>query len=677
VTVSLHATQQHPLIDTALERLLVACVVQDSDNADRLHASFGLDVLADFQAQAVWRAFANLCDRGERIGLEEVGAEVLARSTTPDNPQPDITWLWELLSLDVRGIDPIEASARLVDLARERQRAIERESERMFDEEAEIDEFALRDVDFDSSSPTPTNRARSARPEVTIRIDRHRTLDDAELALSRIRTIYVRGQRLVRIVKDRGTPDWLTRPEGTPTIVPLDRDSLLELLGRAASWMSRTRGEEPRRTTPPAWASTMLLARGEWNLPQIEAISDAPVFRADGTIQGKPGYDPDTRVVFEPGSTAFPDVPIAPTLAQAQDALRALTDPFSEFPFVSPSDRSAVVAFILSVVARPAISGSVPMFVAQATTPGSGKGLLIDTAAMIATGRRAPLMAPTDDDEETRKRLFAVATESPSIVVIDNVEGSFGSPALAMALTAGEVRERVLGSSKMATASLRPVWAITGNNVQLKGDLGRRVVPIDLDPGVEHPEDRTFERPDILAHVRANRPLLVTSALTILRAYTVAGRPAHGLPQKGSFEQWDRLVRGAIIWAGGADPLGGIQRIRDQSDADIDQLRALLVAWHDMFGGTSVSVADAIKRAGDSGDLREALAAYCRSGKPDARALGYVFRKVRGRVVANLTFRRQSADRDGTAKWTVEQVGKQPSLSLSRADQTFNGETIQ
>ena len=46
------------------------------------------------------------------------------------------------------------------------------------------------------------------------------------------------------------------------------------------------------------------------------------------------------------------------------------------------------------------------------------------------------------------------------------------------------------------------------NNVQLKGDLGRRVVPIDLDPKIEHPEDRTFKRSDLLGYLQENRPRL-------------------------------------------------------------------------------------------------------------------------------------------------------------------------
>src|SRR5262249_34831195 len=51
------------------------------------------------------------------------------------------------------------------------------------------------------------------------------------------------------------------------------------------------------RTVPPPWVATMLLARGEWRFPQLDGISDAPVFRADGTMHDDPCDDPRTRII--------------------------------------------------------------------------------------------------------------------------------------------------------------------------------------------------------------------------------------------------------------------------------------------------------------------------------------------------------------------------------------------
>jgi hypothetical protein len=528
------------------------------------------------------------------------------------------------------------------------------------------DELARRRAAMaDEDIPPPTDldsrdhrkNPADPRPVITLSPDQAAVTDAAIAALATRGGVYVRGLKLVHVVRDRGSSDWLRRPDGCPMIVRIDRDHLLDLLSRAAIWIShralKDGGFKEIEVPPPAWVAPRILSRGAWPLPQLESISDAPVFRADGSIHAEPGYDEQTRVIFDPCSVAFPPVPDAPTHAQATRAMADLLDPFSEFPWVADSDRAAVGALVLSVLGRAAVNGCVPMFVAAAPTPGSGKGLLVDAVAMIATGRRAPLMAPTEEDEETRKRLMAIAIESPAMVVIDNVEGPLGSPSLAMALTAGVVRDRLLGTMDTVTASLRPVWCVTGNNVQLKGDLGRRVVPIDLDPKVEHPEDRTFARPDLLGYVAAQRPRLVVAALTVLRGYVAAGRPDHGLTAKGSFEAWDRLVRGAVIWACRADPLGGVARVREQADDDIDKIRALLISWSASMGAMPMTIADAIRHAENAADLKDALASYCRGGRPDSRTLGYVFRKIAGRVVSGLVMRKSDLNREQITKWIV------------------------
>ena len=514
----------------------------------------------------------------------------------------------------------------------------------------------------DEDNPIREHRIDGSDPRPVVRLspDQAAVADAAESALALRGGVYVRGLKLVHIVRDRGSSDWLIRPDGSPMIVRIERDHLMDLLSRSAIWVSSRALKDGTtkefETSPPVWLAARILARGQWKFPQLESISDAPVFRSDGSIHETPGYDDHTRVIFDPCGVTFPSVPTTPSHAQATKAFADLLEPFSEFPFVADTDRATVGAMILSVIGRNAIAGCVPMFIAQAPTPGSGKGLLVDAVATIATGRRAPLMAPTDEDEETRKRLMSIAIESPAMVVIDNVEGPLGSPSLAMALTAGIVRDRLLGTMETVTASLRPVWCVTGNNVQLKGDLGRRVIPIDLDPQVEHPEDRTFARGNLLGYVSSQRPRLVAAALTVLRAYVVAESPVHGLTAKGSFEEWDHLIRGAVIWSCGADPLGGIARIREKSDDDLEKIRALLTAWHLSMGALPMTVADAIRHAETAPDLKDALASYCRGGRPDSRQLGYVLRKICGRVVNGLVMRKSSMNRDSITKWAIERV---------------------
>jgi hypothetical protein len=50
--------------------------------------------------------------------------------------------------------------------------------------------------------------------------------------------------------------------------------------------------------------------------------------------------------------------------------------------------------------------------------------------------------------------------------------------------------------------------------------------------------------------------------------------------------------------------------------------------------------------------------AYCRSGRPEARLIGNALRKVQGRVVGGLVFRRDAIDRNGVALWKVERIAE-------------------
>jgi hypothetical protein len=107
-----------------------------------------------------------------------------------------------------------------------------------------------------------------------------------------------------------------------------------------------------------------------------------------------------------------------------------------------------------------------------------------------------------------------------------------------------------------------------------------------LDPQVERPELRAFARHP-LAEAKARRGELVVAALTILRAYHVAGRPCAPTPL-GSFEDWSDWVRGSLLWLGCADPISTMESVRQQ-DPRLDALTAVLAQWHEHLSGSEVS----------------------------------------------------------------------------------------
>jgi hypothetical protein len=390
-------------------------------------------------------------------------------------------------------------------------------------------------------------------------------------------------------------------------------------------------------------------------------VIESPTLRPDGTILDTPGYDQTTGFLYEPNAE-FSKVPSEPSPEELVTAIDALLDPFREFPFVAESDRCAVLAAILTLLGRPAIDGPTPLFAIRSTTPGSGKGLLASTVSAIGTGREPTLFAVARDDEEVRKRLLTIGLEGTRCVLLDNVEGVIGSPTLAAALTAREFTDRLLGTNRLVTVPMDAVWLASGNNIAFRGDLGRRVLPIDLDPKVEFPEDREFQQKDLSRWVRQERPRLAVGALTLLRAFYVAGRPDHGQPRVGSFEAWDSVVRAALLWLGFPDPVAGRSRVRFESDTDLEALGAVLEAWWDAFGSEPMTLARAIESA-FGGPGHEALAAALSAldaksdgRRPNARPVGDRFRRWKGRIVGGLVLETDDRKEHGAAQWRVAKV---------------------
>ena len=67
----------------------------------------------------------------------------------------------------------------------------------------------------------------------------------------------------------------------------------------------------------------------------------------------------------------------------------------------------------------------------------------------------------------------------------------------------------------------------TGNNLVIGADTARRTLYCRLESLHERPEDRIdFKHSDLLGYVRVNRGRLAVAAVTILRAYFAAGKPA-------------------------------------------------------------------------------------------------------------------------------------------------------
>jgi putative DNA primase/helicase len=508
-----------------------------------------------------------------------------------------------------------------------------------------------------------TNSKSVARPIIRVRPGELDILaTEAEAALIQTGApLYVRGG-LVRPVVDT-MPAADGRTTKVARLVPVDADTLIDHLSRAAYWMKfNARKSADVATDPPRIVAQTILARdGEWRFPALAGVITTPTLRPDGTILSRPGYDAQTRLLLlDPPK--LPLISDRPSKADALVALDLLDRLLDGFPFVDEASRAVALSGIITPVVRGAMPVA-PLHANTAPVAGSGKSYLIDIASAVHTGERAPVIAAGRTEEETEKRLGAALLDGQPIVSIDNVNGQLGGDALCQMIERPVVSLRPLGVSKLVKIESHATMFATGNNIQLVGDMTRRVILCSLDPNMERPELRIFGS-NPFDTILANRGKFVAGALTVVRAYIVAGCPDE-LPPLASFEIWSRIVRSALVWLGKADPVDTMDRAR-ADDPVMASLTAVLSGWHQAVGASSRTTgsmkeeAELLNPFGNpvNGELRQALieVADDRRGNIDAKRLGHFLSRHQGRIVGGLKI--MPAEDDNHAKqrrWKVVQ----------------------
>ena len=413
---------------------------------------------------------------------------------------------------------------------------------------------------------------------------------------------------------------------------------------------------------PAKWLVDAIYERGHYGgkIRPLAGIIESPTIRADGSILQTPGWDEATGLIYRPNAK-YPLVPDSPTIEDARQAASRLMEIVCDFPFVADSDSSSWLAMPLTLIGREAIDGCVPMFGVDANNRGSGKGKATSAAWLIPYGREAPADGWPKDQAEQQAKITSFVLEGRRAVLWDNIQADLGGPPLDLAITARTYSDRIKGFSKTTgEMPMNIVFVATGNNLTYSGDTFRRVIPIRMFTQEENPENRTgFRHPDLLAYVKENRASLAVDALTILRAYFVAGLPKQGDGTFGSFEQWYRIVRGAIVWLGMADPMGDRSEMEenDTSKAFLRMIHAGLNEIDpDAAGVTTKQMQLALEAKPNEPNFIHcpslAAAAIEACGKRfDPRRFGNVLSKFKGRKLDNKWI--DSEPVSGVARWRL------------------------
>lgn len=468
--------------------------------------------------------------------------------------------------------------------------------------------------------------------------------------------IYQRGGFLVRVIKNTLSPKGLKRPEGALVMQHIEVPYLVETLTKAATWLKYYRREDEwSEVDCPKIVGETYLSRGSWKVPILTGIIEAPTLRPDGTILDKAGYDKETGLLLYPGKTNFPLIPQYPNKEDALKAIDIFKNLLCGFPFVTTMDFSVALAAILTALVRRSVR-SAPLIGFSAPKMGSGKSLLADIVAMIATGRPCSVMSQSESPEEERKRLLSILMEGDAVICIDNIERPLGSQALCSILTQQTWKDRILGQNKTVNVSTSVSFLATGNNLSFQGDLSTRTLLCLLDPQCERPEERTFDI-DLYQYIPEKRGEIVQAALSILRAYQVAGRPKQNIAPYGRFEEWSDFIRSALVWLGLTDPCESKKRIED-ADPVRTSLRALLNNWYSVVK-EPVSLKDIVliaKKEENQGLYESLMDIAGDKGEINQKKLGYLFRSLQGRIENGLRLEQAGKAKGGFVLWCIRSI---------------------
>lgn len=400
----------------------------------------------------------------------------------------------------------------------------------------------------------------------------------------------------------------------------------ISLVSQFEKWDARSGGHVP--TDCPIDVARTLMQRPKLELPPLIGFVNHPTLRADGSILETEGYDHATGILYDACGAKFASIPENPTYEDAHAAMALFDWVLTGFPFVlktgetheANANKSVALSAMLSAVIRRSM-GNCPLHGFSAPVRGSGKSTLVDLASILTTGYDAHCTTTGTDETELEKRLASLYLAGKAVIAIDNVSMPLGGDFLNIALSQSLVTPRILGKSEAPTIETCSLVCATGKNLRMRADMGRRAVISELDPEMARPETRQFSF-DPKNEMRSARSEFVLAALTILRAWHVAGRPQYVSPI-ADYEEWS-WVRNALVWLHQADPADTMESSMS-GDPELEELQTVMSQWNEVIGGGRISCRNAIAKAeatigGGPGsdpahpDFREALAHVCARG---------------------------------------------------------------
>lgn len=399
---------------------------------------------------------------------------------------------------------------------------------------------------------------------------------------------------------------------------------------------------------------------GSRGISPIKGYIDHPMVDANLRMIDTAGYDAPTQLLMAFDKSDFSISDRKLTDSEVMDKLNRIYSPFVGFEVAGGDDKSVLLAAIFSTVVRQVLP-MCPAFGIDAPMQGSGKTLLAETISMLAAGKLAsavPTHGKTNDDE-FRKRLFAMLIAGEKVCLFDNLVGTFDSPSFAAALTSEYFTDRVLGKSKTVTTLVKTLFLLTGNNMNITGDMSRRVLQMRLAPKNDKLTERKYEF-DPVVKVASMRFEIISDVLSLINHWKHCGAPK-AAGSMTSYGEWDTLVRQPLAFIASQYPelqlhdVLAISVAQQADSSDKEALIALLIALAKVFSiNTRFKAEDGLKQIkGGDEVLQDAVYAFVDKGKlQSSQHLGNMLKEHVDRNVEGLVLRAKKVS--GSLSYWVE-----------------------
>ncbi|MGV8129572.1 MAG: bifunctional DNA primase/polymerase [Methanolinea sp.] len=432
--------------------------------------------------------------------------------------------------------------------------------------------------------------------------------------------LFIRGGEMVFPDRDE---------KGIPFIRALTEHGLKGELARASGWYRLKKGKDGWEETtaiPTLETARDILSRPtlEWGLYPLASLTQTPVIDLEtGKFRDTEGYDLRTWTYYLPSTGfALSEIPEKPTDGDISRGKEIIEDIFHDFPFVDDQSRHNAYGGLVTAVLRPVIPGPVPLFLVDKPQAGSGASLMQKCIYTIATGEAPEEGGAPERDEEWEKVILSILAKGRQIYTFDNIDRKLSSETLSRLLTSINYTERVLGTNRNVTYPNRVFWQANGNNVEIGGDIARRMWVSKIDPQMALPWQRTdFKHPDILSWSRDHRGEIVGAVFILTRGWIQAGAPSPTkIPVLGGYEGWHEIIGGIMEFTGYTEFLQNVNKIAIEGDIELKQDEEFLTALLDTFESTSWQVRDIELAMENEKDRHEAGKVLLSNSLPDRLA---------------------------------------------------------